>query len=375
MRFTIASKLFFGFLCVIGLNAVYLVVVYKINDVNAIVDILKHTNDAKSLMLRLETVHRVRGTSIISFAKIGMPESVKNFHDLNERIISMIDTIQRQLDSITAIDLRLLARKEQRNQEPPVREKAREILRDFVSANDRYLAQFETLVGLRSSPSRRLSAADEKKILDSLELLDRNLAGLLSSEETILRERTAMRIKEIGSNVAEVKEIIVYILAGITLFSCIFGLIFSRTITNALRHLKESAAKIGKADFDFIPKSFANDEIGDLAKAFFDMSVDLRSKQEELFKSKKLAAIGEIVASVNHEINNPLMIISGNAQFLEMSMEGYPDDMRERVKTIIEETGRISEITRKLREIRNPVAQDYLAGSGQMIDLKKSTKG
>jgi HAMP domain-containing protein len=375
MRFNIASKLFIGFLCVIGLNAVYLVVVYKINDVNTIVDILKRTNDTKGLMLRLETLHRVRGTSIISYAEIGMQESVRNFHDINNRVISTIDTIQRKLDSITAIDFRLFAKKEQRLQEPPAPEQTKVILRDFAAGNDRYFAQFEALVGLRASPSRRPAAAAEQAILDSLEKMDRNLAGLLSSGAMLLRERTAMRIKEIGSNVAEIKEDTLYILAGLTLFSCVFGIIFSRAITNALSRLKESAAKIGKADFDFIPKGFANDEIGDLAKAFFDMSVDLRSKQEELIKSKRLAAIGEVVASVNHEINNPLMIISGNAQFLEMSMQGYPDDMRERVKTIIEETGRISEITRKLREIRNPVAQDYLTGSGQMIDLKKSTEG
>ncbi|MBN2188149.1 MAG: hypothetical protein JW699_01745 [Chitinispirillaceae bacterium] len=375
MRFNIASKLFIGFLCVIGLNASYLFVVYKINDVNAIADILKRTNDTKGLMLRLQTVHRVRGTSIISFAKIGMPESVQNFHDLNERVISMIDTMQKQLDSIAAIDLRLFAKNEQRQQEPPVPEKAREILRDFMHVNDRYCAQFETLAGLRPSPSGRRAVSAEKKVLDSLEVTDRSLAGILDSGEALLRERTIMRIKEIGGNVAGVRKITIYILAGITLFSCFFAFIFSRTITNALRCLKESADKIGKADFDFIPKGFANDEIGDLAKAFFNMSVDLRSKQEEIIKSKRLAAIGEVVASVNHEINNPLMIISGNAQFLEMSMKGYPDDMQERVKTIIEETGRISEITRKLREIRNPVAQDYLSGSGQMIDLKKSLKG
>jgi signal transduction histidine kinase len=271
--------------------------------------------------------------------------------------------------------MRLIEKKGQLSKELPTPEKSYGIVRDFIHTNDRYLEQFEALVDRRSSPSGRPAAPAEKEILDSLEKLDRNLTGLLDSGETFIRKRTATRIREIGGNVGEVKKMTIYILAGLTLFSCVFGLVFSRTITNALRHLKESAAKIGRADFDFVPKGFANDEIGDLAKAFFDMSVDLRSKQEELIKSKRLAAIGEVVASVNHEINNPLMIISGNAQFLEMSMEGYPDDMRERVKTIIEETGRISEITRKLREIRNPVAQDYLSGSGQMIDLKKSTKG
>jgi hypothetical protein len=67
------------------------------------------------------------------------------------------------------------------------------------------------------------------------------------------------------------------------------------------------------------------------------------------------------------------MIISGNAQFLEMSMAKYPAEMRERVQTILEETERISSVTRKLREIKNPVVEDYTASGEQMINLDKST--
>ena len=104
------------------------------------------------------------------------------------------------------------------------------------------------------------------------------------------------------------------------------------------------------------------------------MAVNLRKNQEELVKSKRLAAIGEIVASVNHEMNNPLMIISGNAQFLEMTlMEEYPAAMQERVRAILHETERISTITKKLREIKNPVAGEYGHSDRGMIDLDKSS--
>lgn len=373
MRFTIATKLFLGFLCVIGLNAAYLFIVYKINDVKDIVDILKRTDDIKSRLIRLETLHRVRGTSIISFAKIGRQESVDNFRDINKRVSSLLDTLRRDEDSIAAIEMRKLP-EQQRLQYDSTIKKRDNLTHTSVIDNDRYVNLFEALVAMRASSQKQHNASVEAAIMDSIEAMDNTIVSELNSEGSILRERTNLRIEEIGRNVAEVKDMIMLILGSVTLFSLIFGLIFSRTITNALRHLKESTVKIGKSDFDLIPSGFPNDEIGDLAKAFFDMSVDLRSKQEELIKSKRLAAIGEVVASVNHEINNPLMIISGNAQFLEMSMDRYPADMKERVQTIIEETGRISEITRKLREIRNPVAQDYLSGGGQMIDINKSTR-
>jgi len=373
MRFTIAVKLFFGFLCVICLNAVYLVIVYKINNVNVIVDILKRNDDIKSEFIRLKTQHGIRSTSVLSFEKIGRQESVDNFRDRNLLVTSLLDTVKRKIDSITTIDIKLLPEEKHLDYYRATK-KRDNITRELADANNRYSELFEALVGMRVSPQKSHNASSEKIIVDSLDFMYNVMATILESGEAIIRELTNIRIIDISRNVAEVKELTLLIFAGLTLFSLVFGLIFSRTITIALRRLKESATKIGKSDFDLIPSGFPNDEIGDLAKAFFDMSVDLRSKQEELFKSKRLAAIGEVVASVNHEINNPLMIISGNAQFLEMSMEGYPADMKERVKTIIEETGRISEITRKLREIRNPVSQDYLTGSGQMIDINKSTQ-
>jgi signal transduction histidine kinase len=373
MRFTIATKLFLGFLCVIGLNTIYLVIVYKINDINAIVETLKRTDNLKSRLLRLETLHRIRGTSIISYAKIGRQESVENFRVINDRVSCLIDTLQREMNLIINSDLQSLP-EEQRPVNDTDEQNTDKTIQAIIVDNTRYTTLFESLVSMRTSPKSRQAISGGKAILDSLDIIDKDIAKQFDSGVMILREWTDRCIKQISHNVVEVNKVILSILTVLTLFSLVFGLIFSRTITNALRRLKESADRIGKSDFDLIPSGFPNDEIGDLAKALFVMSVDLRSKQEELLKSKRLAAIGEIVSSVNHEINNPLMIISGNAQFLEMSMEEYPADMKERVKTIIEETGRISEITRKLREIRNPVSQDYLTGSGQMIDINKSTQ-
>jgi signal transduction histidine kinase len=205
-------------------------------------------------------------------------------------------------------------------------------------------------------------------------VVETGITEQLDTAEAIIREQADIRIKDIGADVMDVKQVTIFILSGITLTALVFGLIFSKSITNALRRLKESASQIGKADFNINPTGYPNDEIGDLSTAFFDMAVDLRNKQEELIKSKRLAAIGEVVASVNHEINNPLMIISGNAQFLEMTMENSTPEMKERIHTILEETDRISRVTRKLREIKNPITEDYTSSGEQMINLDKSTK-
>jgi HAMP domain-containing protein len=371
MRFTITTKLFIGFLCIIALNSVYIIIANRINDVNSFVDILKHTNEVKNRLLRLKTLHRIQGPSIISYQKIGMQESVENFRSINRDIVSLIDTIKCIIDSISVIDTRL-ASKTHHGSNPAVGTDMSGFMSAIISYTSSYSVLFEKLVSMRDSLHSTLSVSNEKNITDTLDNIEDKVTLELDNAETITNEQTVRLIRAISNDINDAKKATIIILAGLTFFSIIFSLIFSRTITNSLRRLKESATRIGKSDFDINPMGFPNDETGDLAKAFFDMAVDLRNKQKELIKSKRLAAIGEVVASVNHEINNPLMIISGNAQFLEMSMDGYPNELKERVKTIIEESERISQITRKLRELRNPVSEDYTPGGGQMIDLEKS---
>lgn len=373
MRLNIATKLFLGFLCVIALNALYFVIVGKTDNVNGIVEILRRQNDVKNKLLRLKTLHRVQGPSVISYQRIGRQESVQNFREINNNVLRLIDTIGFSLDSIIDIDSVIVSEERfARNQTSMI--KMKETMQEIATNNSLYSALFERLVKTRDEKPGNPNDSLRKKLLDTLNAVEGAITALLDSAETLVRDQTDLRIKDIGGDVMDVKQWTIFILAGITLLSLLWGLIFSRSITNALRRLKESATQIGRADFNINPAGYPNDEIGDLSAAFFDMAVDLRNKQEELIRSKRLAAIGEVVASVNHEINNPLMIISGNAQFLEMSMNDSPPEMKERVRTILEETDRISRVTRKLREIKNPITEDYTASGEQMINLDKSTQ-
>jgi two-component system NtrC family sensor kinase len=49
---------------------------------------------------------------------------------------------------------------------------------------------------------------------------------------------------------------------------------------------------------------------------------EMRQLQASLFRSANLAAIGQLASSIAHEINNPLTVMTGNAQLLQMEMDG-----------------------------------------------------
>lgn len=369
MKINIAPKLFIGFLVIILLNASFVVIVSKLTGLNLVTSMLKKQNEIKNLLIQIENIHSRQKRSRYIYEKIGREESAQNFDAYGNEVNALIDSAKRDVRLLVLYDSTA------HRKEPPSGDlqKIEQAVEDDIARNHSlYTTTFNEMVVYRHDPVNR-SKSDRiaffRTILDSSE---QNLLKGIGRIDSLMDLQTKARIKDVESYIDNVRKLTLAIVTVISLFSLIFGIIFSRMITNSLRRLHESTRTIAKGEFDFVPQGYPNDEIGDLAQAFFDMAHDLKKAQTELIRSKRLAAIGEIVASVNHEINNPLMIISGNAQFLEMSMEEYPQEMKDRVRAILNETERISLVTRKLRDIRKPVVEDYTTSGEQMINLDKS---
>ncbi len=106
-----------------------------------------------------------------------------------------------------------------------------------------------------------------------------------------------------------------------------------RKVTQPLRELSESAEAVGQGDFSRRVQVKSHDECGELAAVFNQMTenvkrskdqlesmVDtLKTTQAQLVQSEKLSGIGEFVAGVAHELNNPLTSVMGFAELLKLS--------------------------------------------------------
>jgi len=85
----------------------------------------------------------------------------------------------------------------------------------------------------------------------------------------------------------------------------------------------------------------------------------------------RFAAIVETSVAVNHAINNPLVPILGNAQFLLQNDKITDEDIRKRLRVIVKNALRIRDITQKLAKITHPVTKEYLRGT-RMLDIDAS---
>ncbi|HUG93110.1 MAG TPA: ATP-binding protein [Planctomycetaceae bacterium] len=164
-------------------------------------------------------------------------------------------------------------------------------------------------------------------------------------------------------------------------------------IFDPLRKLHQGACRVAQGDFDYRLELPSNDEMGELADSFNQMTArfqeiagdldrQVRERSKQLVRSERLAGIGFLAAGVAHEINNPLSAISMAADSLqdrmaELLVDAPPDEaavVRQYLSMMQSEAERCQQITQRLLHFARGqeaprVRTDVAAVVGEVLSL------
>ena len=175
------------------------------------------------------------------------------------------------------------------------------------------------------------------------ELVERLQPALAEVNREIYRQAREYSVQRAFSQVAAIVATERRVLWSIILLALVAGLaaswIISRSLARPLNELRLAMAVVGAGDLDHAIEPRSSDEIGDLARAFAQMTERLRQSRAQLVQSEKLASIGQMAAGVAHGLRNPLASLRAAAQLAQHRVEGA--GAREPLNAIIEQVDRL----------------------------------
>jgi signal transduction histidine kinase len=135
----------------------------------------------------------------------------------------------------------------------------------------------------------------------------------------------------------------------------IAGLLAGR-VTRPLRELTRATRELAHAGQKATPvvRTRLRDEVGELAEAFNQMTIDLRRAEAQLLEAEKFAFVGEVAAGIAHEVRTTLGVLRSSAQLLQPRLESEGGEAAELVHIMLEEVQRLDAVVADLLTLGGP---------------------
>src|SRR6516165_4658453 len=188
------------------------------------------------------------------------------------------------------------------------------------------------------------------------------------------------------------------VLALALVFSLILAAALASMVTAPLRRIANATRMIARGDLGARVQGSKVEELGALAAAFNNMAAKLQKSfddlvgevemrksrerelqesearliranaamheaQEELARVARLTTIGELAASIAHEINQPLAAVVANGSAALRWLAHSPpnlEETRDAIKSVLNEGHRASEVIGRIRSLLKHSAPDYV---------------
>ena len=161
------------------------------------------------------------------------------------------------------------------------------------------------------------------------------------------------------------------IILGITLvFAFAISLVLYRySFLKPFNAFQDAIRKISRGDLSFRISRPGEDEFTDLEREFEQMTMNLTKLEQKLQISSRMAAIGEMVAGVAHQIRNPLAVMKVSAEMIRDGLPGgngaaratpaapggAPGNARQLIEMIVSEINSLSSTVSSFLDFARPL--------------------
>lgn len=184
-----------------------------------------------------------------------------------------------------------------------------------------------------------------------------------ASWQVVMRQPTA----ESYAHAEKLRYFLLLAFVGSLLCAATVGVALAWQISRPLGALARGVREVASGRLDTRIPVTSHDEVGDLARTFNDMTERLLKNREaieaahrlvlesekHLARSERMAAVGQLAAGLAHEINNPLSVVSGLADFV-MEKTSPEDPRRQALDAIGREAVRCQRLVSQLLDFAKP---------------------
>lgn len=168
----------------------------------------------------------------------------------------------------------------------------------------------------------------------------------------------ALSLEKMNARMGGLKRDLLLVTLGVVGVGTLFTLILARLLIHPIGKLASATERVARGELASRVHIRSRDEIGDLAEAFNQMTLQIRESQEDLEKkveertrelemaNLELKELDEtrmkFIGIASHELKTPLTAIKSNTDFILSEREGkLPDHLKSYLLTIQRNTNRI----------------------------------
>ncbi|MCA9523237.1 MAG: HAMP domain-containing protein, partial [Myxococcales bacterium] len=149
-------------------------------------------------------------------------------------------------------------------------------------------------------------------------------------------------------------QMIGFMLCAVGAIGLVLWYFVRRWVGKPLRELQKATGAVARGELSYQIRSQRDDELGEFAHSFDNMTRELAQAQQKINQASKLASVGRLAAGVAHEINNPLTGVLTYSSYLLKRAENN-SETKEDLEVIVRETKRCRKIVKGLLDFSRQV--------------------